>query len=161
MGVVGGGKYVGGGVGGKYVGAGVDKIFSKVVVVVVVVRGVVVVVVVDVVVVILFEHEQSQSAIPVAVAKLKDELSPSSSAKNPLFCENLNGLADSDTDCVSLTMLMKVVLSTSIDTTLDPTVASSYMYRITAFTPGVSEKIFLNQSNKFQIKCGIRFTVTS
>jgi hypothetical protein len=38
---------------------------------------------------------------------------------------------------------MNVFLSTSIVTTFEPTVASSYIYKITAFTPGLSGKFLL------------------
>lgn len=88
--------------------------------VVVVERGVVVVVVVT-----FFTHLQSQSAMPVAVAKENVELSPSSKAKNPLSSANFRGFADFALNCESFITPMKVLLSTSIDTTLDPTVASS------------------------------------
>lgn len=85
-----------------------------------------------------FTHLQSQSAMPDAVANENDELSPSRSAKNPLFSLNLRGLAAFAVNCESLMTPMKVFLSTSIETRFDPTVASSYMYKITALTPGFS-----------------------
>lgn len=110
--------------------------------VVVVVRYVVVVVgrgVVVVVVITFFEHLQSQSAMPVAVAKENDELSPSRSEKNPLSWPNLSGFADIAANCESFMTFMNVRLSTSIVTTFDPTVASSYIYKMTALTPGASE----------------------
>lgn len=95
------------------------------VVVDVVILGVVDVVVVDVVVVIFFKHWQSQSAMPAAVAKENDELSPSRSAKKPLSCPNFKGFAAFAENCESLMTFIKAALSTSIATTLDPTVASS------------------------------------
>lgn len=108
--------------------------------VVVVVRYIVVVVGRGVVVVItFFEHLQSQSAMPVAVAKENDELSPSRSEKNPLSWPNLSGFADIAANCESFMTFMNVRLSTSIVTTFDPTVASSYIYKMTALTPGASE----------------------
>lgn len=65
------------GVVGRYVVVEV-VVIGRCVVVVVVGRGVVVVGIT------FFKHLQSQSAMPVAVAKENDELSPSRSAKNPL-----------------------------------------------------------------------------
>lgn len=89
------------------------------------------------VVVVCFEHLQSQSAIPLDVANENEELSPSSRAKNPFSCPNFMGLAAFALNCESLITFINVVLSTSIDTTLDPTVASSYIYKITALTPAL------------------------
>ena len=100
-------------VGGKYVGTGVVGL--------VVGRGVVVVVVV----VSFLTHWQSQSAIPLEVAKENAELSPSRRAKNPLSSANFRGFADMALNWESLITPIKVFLSTSIETTLDPTVASS------------------------------------
>lgn len=107
----------------------------------VVVRGVVVGVIRSVVVVVItfFEHLQSQSAMPVAVAKENDELSPSRSEKNPLSWPNFIGFADIAANCESFMTFMNVRLSTSIVTTFDPMVASSYMYKMTALTPDASE----------------------
>jgi hypothetical protein len=97
-----------------------------------------------VVVVCFILHLQSQSATPLAVAKENAELWPSRRLKNPLSWPNLNGLADLAVECELLIAFMKVVLSTSIETTFEPTVASSYIYRITAFTPGLSGKFFMD-----------------
>lgn len=58
-----------------------------------VVIGIVGVVGADGVVTTLLTHLQSQSAVPLDVAKANDELSPSRRAKNPLSCENFIGFA--------------------------------------------------------------------
>lgn len=63
--------------------------------------------------------------MPVAVANENDELSPSSRAKKPLSSANFKGFAALALNCESLITVMKAFLSTSMDTTLDPTVESS------------------------------------
>ena len=99
-------------------------------------------VVVVVVVVTFLTHLQSQSAIPLEVPNENAELWPSSSAKNPLSWPNLSGLATFALACELLITPMNVFLSTSMVITFDPTVASSYIYKITALTPGLSGKFF-------------------
>jgi len=97
--------------------------------------GVVVVVVVVVVVMSFLTHWQSQSAVPDDVAKENAELSPSSSSKKPLSLANFNGFAEMVPGCETFKTLLNVALSTSIDITLDPDDASSYVNRMTALTP--------------------------